>query len=1136
MADMATNIPVVQAAEPPDMSQRSLGSPVREKSFPLCDHAPRLIPQMPRTGELIQIPGLGNAEESSPHQPDVSDLNCHDTTAQTGDSQDNASSTLETSAPLPDAISHAPVNIDGLPVDESRTIQEPLEKPHINRGMRCALQAAQTEWERQSSQFHKNKNIHHFNFLGEGVTHKTTTPPAVSLLVAVTGAKSGFVSQWGERGTEIPDPHGFAVMRNAMKHVDPVIYQGPAEILHLRGSRLREAATGLCKNFYSQHGTWWSDTYGEHEDRPELDGMNVLKYEPQIFPVNGWFQNSSMMDRWDLCRNSERLAKEKLQETQQVLKRQHACERKGSPLYEVMTTEDLHLSPKERVDMPMAATSSKDGDGARKGYSAWTVDINQFLGKCAKWSDEIDDEDEESISPSPAAPLGHLTSAAVQIEAKRDLEGEPKVDVEPTSSATPDSHAAPDTSPVSTVADDKGLTIECEEVNGRPSRPAELQSGPVHNSITPCHADAKSPEHSLEGLTQEELEEEDREIYGDTAAVSVSVPDTLRPLQKCGLVDRQDGVESSSESSEEGADASSTAPTTPADSVSLGVSFCRPIREKPAALVHQPQTVPATTPHISSLAASSVNFSFPIRKKPVAPFKDLQVVSATVFDDSSLTSAADSTKPPIRVKLPGATNLPKDTVENGFATSAEVSSSTSPPPASGSDMSYNAPSRPSSPLLQNVLSDLEDEDGIGENEQMSPISLKTLNHVILPLQLRKSPARRLTDSPFAPMEMSEEAWPATDTTNEEPSPSKCTAKPKSASLVLPSDDFEPAIVSPKQMLGKFKRASLLSSKGSSIPRSKSFANLKDLAKENSSPRSVQRQSSLPSHAELEKLAELPLPKTKYRSKLDKMEVISEENESEAEMSVSPEEPEALLTTTSDPTCQTKDDKAHNEDVTDEDGSDEHSDDTDVVIHPKSPVRSQYKRPASNTPRKMMGRRSIWSDMPSYANSYTSTGNLEPLDEVESVDVSVEGTGNRAIYAIDYWAGVFEHENNIDFPRSAPTNASNVPVSADPLTAARSVAGSASSSPHGSSNASAEDTEATTPISNKAAKTITDVHFIRTKPATSVWGRIKAKVTAQPSRSSPAPPTKEKSKLAKKMKKFLRKGIEAFGNGARPMGL
>ncbi|KAF7513045.1 hypothetical protein GJ744_011311 [Endocarpon pusillum] len=1116
---MATPITAVQAAKPPDMSQRSPNLP------------------MPRTGELIQIPGLGHAEDSSPHRPDVSDFDCHDTTAETCDSQDNASSTLETSAPLLDALSNAPVNIDGLPVDESRTTQEPLEKPKIDPGMRWAIQAAQTEWERQSSRFLENKKIHHFNFLGEGVTHKTTTPPAVSLLVAVTGAKAGFASQWGSSETEIPDPHGYAMMRNAMRHIDPVIYRGSAEILYLRGSRLREAAMGLCENFYSQHGNWWSDTYGEQEDRPELDGMNILKYESQIFPVNGWFQNSSIMDRWDLCANSEKLANEKLHETQKKLKRQHACKRKGSPLYKLMTTEDLHLSLKERVDMPMAATSSKDGDCAGKGYSDWTVDLNQVFGECAKWSDEIDDEDEESIAPSLAAPLGNLTSAAVQPEAKRDLEGEAEVDVEPTSSATPDSHAAPDTSPVSTVADEKGLTIECEEVNGRPSPPAEHQSGPVHNSIIPCYADAKSLEHSLEGLTQEELEEEDREIYGDSAADSVSVPDTLRPLQKCGLVDRQDGVESSSESSEEGAYASSTTPTTPAESASLGISFCLPIREKSAALADQPQTVPATTPHISSLAASSVNFSLPIRKKPVAPFKGLQVVSAPILDVACLTSAADSTKPPIRVKLPGATNLPKDTVENDFVTSAEVSSSTSPPPASGSDMSYKAPSRPSSPVLQNVLSDLDDQDGIGENEQMSPISLETLNHVLLPLRLRNTPARRLTDSPFALKEMSIEAWPVTDTTNKDLSPSKCTAKPKSTSLVPTSNDFEPAIVSPKQRLGRFKRASLLSSKGSSIPRSKSFANLKDLAKEDSSPLSVQRQSSLPSHAELEKLAELPLPKTKYRSKLDKMEVISEENESEAEMRVSSKEPEALLPTTSDPAHQMKDDKVHNEDVTDEDGSDENSDDTGVVIHPKLPVRSPYKRPASNTPRKMMGRNSIWSDMPSYANSYTSIENLEPLDDIESVDVSVGGTGKHAIYDINNWAGVFEQEsNNIDFPRSAPTNASDVPAPAEPLKAASSVAGSASSSPFGSSNASIEDTEATTPISIKPAKTITDVRLIRTKPATSIWGRIKAKVTAQPSRSSPAPPTKEKSKLAKKMKKFLRKGIEAFGAGARPVGL
>lgn len=134
--------------------------------------------------------------------------------------------------------------------------------------------------------------------------------------------------------------------------------------------------------------------------------------------------------------------------------------------------------------------------------------------------------------------------------------------MEPTVSTTSDNHAAAGNSPASTAADGKDLAVGLEGVSEPPSQPGAIQSGPAQKSITPCHVDAKLLEHAPEGLTQEELAEEDKEIYGASTTDSVNVADILRILQKPGLIDRQDGVESSNESSEEESEASSTAPTT----------------------------------------------------------------------------------------------------------------------------------------------------------------------------------------------------------------------------------------------------------------------------------------------------------------------------------------------------------------------------------------------------------------------------------------------------------------------------------------------------------------------------------------------------------------------------------------------
>jgi hypothetical protein len=89
-------------------------------------------------------------------------------------------------------------------------LEEPHQAQQSSRGLDLAEQISNDEWQHQNMQFHEHENIHQFKFLGDGVPCKNATPPAVSLLVSVSGAKSGFakVDDKGEA-----DPHGYAVMR-----------------------------------------------------------------------------------------------------------------------------------------------------------------------------------------------------------------------------------------------------------------------------------------------------------------------------------------------------------------------------------------------------------------------------------------------------------------------------------------------------------------------------------------------------------------------------------------------------------------------------------------------------------------------------------------------------------------------------------------------------------------------------------------------------------------------------------------------------------------------------------------------------------------------------------------------------------
>lgn len=107
-------------------------------------------------------------------------------------------------------------------------------------------------------------HFHHISYFDTCVFEKTATPPAASLALIKTFA--------GKPGFDIYNLPRLVMVRNAMHHIDPVIYNGPQEHLYtLWGSKLQEAVTGYCTKAYQPVGSWMHDSYKPEEDVPVID-------------------------------------------------------------------------------------------------------------------------------------------------------------------------------------------------------------------------------------------------------------------------------------------------------------------------------------------------------------------------------------------------------------------------------------------------------------------------------------------------------------------------------------------------------------------------------------------------------------------------------------------------------------------------------------------------------------------------------------------------------------------------------------------------------------------------------------------------------------------------------------------------
>ena len=108
--------------------------------------------------------------------------------------------------------------------------------------------------------------IHHINFAGQPVRERTYTSPAISFWAAMS------------EGLEKRTHHNGSLLRsvtswNAGKTLDPFI--GPEVVPKMRGSKLKEWATGAVDIVYQTYGTWMDDEIELDDDRRIADGPCV---------------------------------------------------------------------------------------------------------------------------------------------------------------------------------------------------------------------------------------------------------------------------------------------------------------------------------------------------------------------------------------------------------------------------------------------------------------------------------------------------------------------------------------------------------------------------------------------------------------------------------------------------------------------------------------------------------------------------------------------------------------------------------------------------------------------------------------------------------------------------------------------
>ena len=108
---------------------------------------------------------------------------------------------------------------------------------------------------------------HHLNFYNCPVEHRSNTPAAISMWVAVHAKKLGQAVEEIELYRGVNRKH--VIASQAGKHVDAVAYDGPKDVLdNFSGSALAERLSGHCRKVYQPYGNWVLEEPSPDEERP----------------------------------------------------------------------------------------------------------------------------------------------------------------------------------------------------------------------------------------------------------------------------------------------------------------------------------------------------------------------------------------------------------------------------------------------------------------------------------------------------------------------------------------------------------------------------------------------------------------------------------------------------------------------------------------------------------------------------------------------------------------------------------------------------------------------------------------------------------------------------------------------------
>lgn len=136
--------------------------------------------------------------------------------------------------------------------------------------------------------------VHHFNWLGQGIFKRSRTLPEESLAVILSDPKAPQVT--GDLRVE-------SLLRNAYAYVDPLIVCLDEEVQqslwNLRGSELQRAVSGNCFKYYTPHGRWRYDPE-ESMEQNSLDAGGINNYlNPNVVIGNGFVSNGLFPSRLD---------------------------------------------------------------------------------------------------------------------------------------------------------------------------------------------------------------------------------------------------------------------------------------------------------------------------------------------------------------------------------------------------------------------------------------------------------------------------------------------------------------------------------------------------------------------------------------------------------------------------------------------------------------------------------------------------------------------------------------------------------------------------------------------------------------------------------------------------------------------